>query len=186
MVHRVLVPKDGAGPGHDPIPVSARFSVEVDGGDEHAGGEGPEVEVVDPTNPFDPHQPPFDLPEVDSGRGFLQQDNNPLLLTTEGEFVAKNLVLISAGLTVGSQIRTLPGWRSTVPAEPRPAGISRLTSFPRTASTGPQPPRLHPRRRAAIDLQVSELSAGVLRIAITRPRRIVTGLLQPPHGLTGQ
>lgn len=48
------------------------------------------------------------------------QDNNPLLLTTEGEFVVKNLVLISAGLTVGSQIRTLPGWRSTDPAEPRP------------------------------------------------------------------
>lgn len=46
------------------------------------------------------------------------QNNNPLLLTTEGEFVVKNLVLISAGLTVGSQIRTLPGWKSTQPAEP--------------------------------------------------------------------
>lgn len=39
------------------------------------------------------------------------QSGNPLLLTTEGEFVVKNLVLISAGLTVGSQIRSLPGWR---------------------------------------------------------------------------
>ena len=47
------------------------------------------------------------------------QSNNPLLLTTEGEFVIKNLVLISAGLSVGSQIRTLPRWKSTEPAEPQ-------------------------------------------------------------------
>ena len=32
------------------------------------------------------------------------QDGNPLLLTTEGEFVLKNLVLLSAGLVVGSQL----------------------------------------------------------------------------------
>lgn len=30
---------------------------------------------------------------------------NPLLLTTEGEFVVKNLVLLSAGLVVGSSLR---------------------------------------------------------------------------------
>jgi uncharacterized membrane protein YkgB len=30
---------------------------------------------------------------------------NPLLLTTEGEFVIKNLVLIAAGLVIGSQVR---------------------------------------------------------------------------------
>lgn len=36
------------------------------------------------------------------------QNGNQLLLTTEGEFVVKNLVLISAGLTVGSQVHTLP------------------------------------------------------------------------------
>jgi uncharacterized membrane protein YkgB len=39
------------------------------------------------------------------------QDGNPLLLTTEGEFVIKNLVLISAGLTVGARLRSLPPWR---------------------------------------------------------------------------
>jgi uncharacterized membrane protein YkgB len=33
------------------------------------------------------------------------QGNNPLLLTTEGEFVIKNLVLIAAGLAVGSTLR---------------------------------------------------------------------------------
>jgi len=33
------------------------------------------------------------------------QHGNPLLLTTEGEFVIKNLVLISAGLVVGSTVR---------------------------------------------------------------------------------
>lgn len=33
------------------------------------------------------------------------QDGNPLLLTTEGEFVVKNLVLIAAGLVVGSRVR---------------------------------------------------------------------------------
>ena len=33
------------------------------------------------------------------------QNGNPFLLTTEGEFVVKNLVLISAGLVVGSTIQ---------------------------------------------------------------------------------
>lgn len=33
------------------------------------------------------------------------QGGNPLLLTTEGEFVVKNLVLIAAGLVVGSTVR---------------------------------------------------------------------------------
>lgn len=40
------------------------------------------------------------------------QGGNPLLLTTEGEFVVKNLVLISAGLAVGSQVPSLPNWRT--------------------------------------------------------------------------
>lgn len=39
------------------------------------------------------------------------QNGNPLLLTTEGEFVVKNLVLISAGLMIGSRLRALPAWR---------------------------------------------------------------------------
>lgn len=34
------------------------------------------------------------------------QSRNPLLLTTEGEFVAKNLILISAGIVVASTIQT--------------------------------------------------------------------------------
>ncbi len=34
------------------------------------------------------------------------ESNNPLLLTTEGEFVIKNLVLIAAGLVIGSTVRT--------------------------------------------------------------------------------
>jgi uncharacterized membrane protein YkgB len=33
------------------------------------------------------------------------QDGNPLLLTETGEFVLKNLVLISAGLVIGSTVR---------------------------------------------------------------------------------
>ncbi|MEX1194161.1 MAG: MauE/DoxX family redox-associated membrane protein [Dehalococcoidia bacterium] len=37
------------------------------------------------------------------GRCF--QDGNPLLLTTTGEFVVKNLVLISAGLAIGATVR---------------------------------------------------------------------------------
>lgn len=40
------------------------------------------------------------------------QNNNPLLLTTIGEFVLKNLVLVSAGLVIGTTVRrhseTLP------------------------------------------------------------------------------
>jgi putative oxidoreductase len=38
------------------------------------------------------------------------QDGNPLLLTTEGEFVVKNLVLLSAGLVVGAQVRRPRPW----------------------------------------------------------------------------
>jgi len=34
------------------------------------------------------------------------QGYNPFLLTTEGEFVIKNLVLISGGLVVGSTVRS--------------------------------------------------------------------------------
>ncbi len=34
------------------------------------------------------------------------QDGNPLLLTVEGEFVIKNLVLLSAGMVVGATVRT--------------------------------------------------------------------------------
>jgi putative oxidoreductase len=46
------------------------------------------------------------------------QDGNPLLLTTDGEFVIKNLVLIGAGLVVGSRVR---GKRESPPeSAPRP------------------------------------------------------------------
>lgn len=38
------------------------------------------------------------------------QDGNPLILTTEGEFVVKNLVLLSAGLMIGSRLRALSSW----------------------------------------------------------------------------
>jgi uncharacterized membrane protein YkgB len=38
------------------------------------------------------------------------QDGNPLMLTTEGEFVVKNLVLLSAGLMIGSRLRALSSW----------------------------------------------------------------------------
>jgi uncharacterized membrane protein YkgB len=34
------------------------------------------------------------------------EDGNPLLLTTLGEFVAKNLVLMAAGLVIGSRVAT--------------------------------------------------------------------------------
>ncbi len=37
--------------------------------------------------------------------GIAFQGGNPLLLTTEGEFVVKNLALISAGLVVGGTVR---------------------------------------------------------------------------------
>jgi len=39
------------------------------------------------------------LPEVSF------QDGNPLLLTVEGEFVVKNLVLLTAGMVIGSTVR---------------------------------------------------------------------------------
>lgn len=40
------------------------------------------------------------------------QNGNPLLLTTEGEFVVKNLVLLSAGMAVGARLPTLPSWHA--------------------------------------------------------------------------
>lgn len=40
--------------------------------------------------------------------GVAFQDGNPLLLTTEGEFVAKNLVLIAAALVVAAQAHRPP------------------------------------------------------------------------------
>ncbi len=46
----------------------------------------------------------FVLPEV------TFRDGNPLLLTVEGEFVVKNLVLISAAMVVGTTIRRGSAW----------------------------------------------------------------------------
>ena len=43
--------------------------------------------------------------------GIAFQEGNPFLLTTEGEFVIKNLILIAAGLVVGAGV----GVRSRVP-----------------------------------------------------------------------
>jgi putative oxidoreductase len=38
------------------------------------------------------------------------QNGNPLMLTTEGEFVVKNLVLLSAGVMIGSRLKALSNW----------------------------------------------------------------------------
>lgn len=54
---------------------------------------------------------------------------NPLLLTVEGEFVVKNVVLLSAGLVVGSHLAVL----STSGATPAP------TSTPATVGRSTQP-----------------------------------------------
>lgn len=40
------------------------------------------------------------------------QDGNPLLLTVEGEFVVKNLVLIAAGMVVGARVTVRDGLRT--------------------------------------------------------------------------
>jgi hypothetical protein len=39
--------------------------------------------------------------------GIAFRGGNPLLLTVEGEFVIKNLVLLSAGLVIGSRLPPL-------------------------------------------------------------------------------
>jgi uncharacterized membrane protein YkgB len=41
------------------------------------------------------------LPEV------AFRDGNPFLLTVEGEFVVKNLVLLTAGMVVGARVRPI-------------------------------------------------------------------------------
>lgn len=43
------------------------------------------------------------------------QGGNPLLLTVEGEFVIKNLVLIAGGLVIGSTIRRRLQWSNQQP-----------------------------------------------------------------------
>ena len=51
------------------------------------------------------------------------QDGNLLLLTVEGEFVVKNLVLIAAGMVVGATVRTGNVLRSELVEQlPEPAG----------------------------------------------------------------
>ncbi len=52
------------------------------------------------------------------------QDGNPLLLTTTGEFVLKNLVLISAGVVIGSAVRARKGSLEPTPSS-RMAGANR-------------------------------------------------------------
>ncbi len=47
------------------------------------------------------------------------QDGNPLLLTVEGEFVVKNLVLLSAGMVIGAAVET--GWLGSADEEEPPA-----------------------------------------------------------------
>ena len=46
------------------------------------------------------------------------RDGNPLLLTVEGEFVIKNLVLLSAGLVVGATVRRRRAVEGRQAAEP--------------------------------------------------------------------
>lgn len=41
-------------------------------------------------------------------------EGNPLLLTVEGEFIAKNLVLLAAGMVVGSSVPPLPRSRNVI------------------------------------------------------------------------
>jgi uncharacterized membrane protein YkgB len=59
----------------------------------------------------------FVLPEVAFRNG------NPLLLTVEGEFVVKNLVLLAAGIVVGAGVR--------------PVGRSKLDDRPDPSTRGP-------------------------------------------------
>jgi uncharacterized membrane protein YkgB len=47
------------------------------------------------------------------------KDGNPLLLTVEGEFVIKNLVLLSAGMVIGATVET--GWLESADEEEPPA-----------------------------------------------------------------
>jgi putative oxidoreductase len=62
------------------------------------------------------------------------QDGNPLLLTTDGEFVIKNLVLIGAGLVVGSRVRGKrgsPPEDSTLPPADPQTTLNRGNKHPR-------------------------------------------------------
>jgi uncharacterized membrane protein YkgB len=52
------------------------------------------------------------------------QSDNPLLLTTTGEFVIKNLVLIAAGLVIGGQVRSRRAGSAAAVTEPGGAGMT--------------------------------------------------------------
>ena len=59
------------------------------------------------------------------------QDGNPLLLTVEGEFVIKNLVLLSAGMVVGATVSSRRAFElrtETVEVIPDPDGQVRSAS----------------------------------------------------------
>jgi putative oxidoreductase len=62
------------------------------------------------------------LPEVAFRNG------NPILLTVEGEFVVKNLVLLAAGMVVGARVGPLKRRRMGIPDVPRGSGPTRLAA----------------------------------------------------------
>lgn len=49
------------------------------------------------------------------------QGGNPLLPTLEGQYAFKNIVLITAGLVIGSTVRQMPAGRSSSPG----SGVKR-------------------------------------------------------------
>jgi hypothetical protein len=51
---------------------------------------------------------------------------NPLLLTVEGEFVVKNLVLLAAGMVVGSRVSPIARLRESVDQGGGQAGLNDL------------------------------------------------------------
>jgi len=51
---------------------------------------------------------------------------NPLLLTVEGEFVVKNLVLLTAGMVVGSRVSPIARLRESVDQGGGKAGLNDL------------------------------------------------------------
>jgi uncharacterized membrane protein YkgB len=59
------------------------------------------------------------LPEV------AFRNSNPIMLTVEGEFVVKNLVLLAAAMVVGARVGPLKRPRMGIPAVPRDSGPTR-------------------------------------------------------------
>jgi hypothetical protein len=86
----ILVLESAAGLVEDRVDFGSVLDHEVDGGDVHLGGEGPDVEVMDVNHSRNPGQVGVQLVEVESGGCAL--DENPECLPSQPVLIVMTLI----------------------------------------------------------------------------------------------